>query len=155
MIAQRSLFCLAEVVFGITRERGAVERPVRRIEINEVSRIGIQPAEVALAHIHSLQSAMAGAQIRFIAYGRFLVAAHRHIELPLGIDAPKAVEAGLVEVDETRRYLDAVIEIVLTADMVVVVFRVIRRVLAQLGDEGLRIALDDLVGVDEIKIDIT
>ncbi len=98
---------------------------------------------------------MADAQHRFLTNRRILVAPNRHIELAFGIDAPQAIETSLVEVDETSGYINAVIELMLAADVVVVVFAVLCRVLAQLGDEGLGVALDNLVGIDEVKVDIT
>lgn len=98
---------------------------------------------------------MTGAQQFMLADGRTIVTAHRHIELAFGVHAPKAVVAGLVEVNEARRYIDAVIELMLAADAVIVVFRVIRRVLLQSANQGFGVALDDLVCVDEIKVNFT
>lgn len=43
----------------------------------------------------------------------------------------------------------------MTSYFVVVIFGVFRRVFMQLLDEGLWVALDDLISVDEIKVDVT
>ncbi len=154
-VTQRSLFFLAEIFFGIASERATVERPVGRVEVDKVALARVQFTEIACAYIHRLQSAMASPQYFRLDNGRLLVTAHRHVELAFGVDAPEAVVAGFVEVDEARGYLNAVVELVLTSDFVVVVFAVLRRVLAQLDDEGFGVALDDLVGIDEVKVDIT
>jgi len=98
---------------------------------------------------------MASEQIDLVAYAGIPVAPHRHVELAFGIHPPEAVEAGLVEVDEARGNLDAIIELVLAANPVVVVFRVVSGVRYQPRDQGFGIALDDLVSIDEIKVDIT
>ena len=128
---------------------------IRRIEVDKVANVCLYFVEIANVDSHSLQRPVTGPQNSRLTDGRLFRAPHRHIELAFGVDAPQAVEASLVEVDETGRYLNAVVEIVLTSDAVVVVFGVICRVLAQLLDEGFGIALDDLVCVDEIKVDIT
>jgi len=91
---------------------------------------------------------MAGAQGSFVTDHGILVAANRDVELALAIHAPEAVVTGLVEVDEAGGYLDAIVEMVLTAYLVVVIFRVLGRVLSQLADERIGISLDDLISVD-------
>lgn len=98
---------------------------------------------------------MASAQIVLLANGGILIAAHWHVELAFGIHAPETVETSLVEVDEARRYLNAIVELVLAAELVIVVFAVTAGVLLEPSDEGFGIALDDLVGVDEVKVNIT
>ena len=44
---------------------------------------------------------------------------------------------------------------VLTANLVVIVFFVVSGVLLQPRDQGVGVALDYLVGIDEIKVDVT
>lgn len=73
---------------------------------------------------------MAGAQHRFLADCWILVTANRDVELSFAINPPQAVVAGLVEVDEARGDLDAVVKLMLAADVVVVIFRVILGVLS-------------------------
>ncbi len=97
---------------------------------------------------------MASAQIVLLANGGILIAARWHVELAFGIHAPETVETSLVEVDEARRYLNAIVELVLAAELVIEVFAVTADVLLEPSDEGFGIALDDLVGVDEIEVDI-
>ena len=128
---------------------------VRRIKINEVARTSRCFPKIAQRDFNALKRKVARTQIVMLANGRILRTAHRHIELAFGVHAPKAVVAGLVEVDETRRYLDAVVEIVLTSEVVVVFLAVLLGVNPELGDERFGVALDDLIGVDEIKINIT
>ncbi len=154
-IPQGFLFGLAKVSLGVTCKRGLVQRPIRRVEVDEVTRGGIQFAEVPQPDIDALQRRMTSAEQLCLANCGILVVSNRYIEFAFGIDAPKAVVAGLVEIDETRRNLDAVVELVLASNLVEIVFAVLAGVLLKPGDEGLGIALDNLVGVDEIEIDIT
>ncbi len=121
-VAQRSLFFLAEIFFGIASERANVERPVWRVEVDKVTFARIQFAKVPHPYVYPLQGEMAGEQHRLLANRRILVAPYRHVELAFGIDAPQAIEAGLVEVDEARRNLDALVKLVLAADVVVILF---------------------------------
>ena len=91
---------------------------------------------------------MASAQDFWLTNCGILVAADGDVELAFAIDAPEAVVAGFVEVDEAGGYLDTVVQMVLTANLVVVVFAVLCGVLPQLADEGFGIALDDLIRID-------
>ncbi len=154
-ITQSNLLILPEIVFGISRKGGIVERAIWRIKVDKIPIASVDFAEVPHANVDVLQRRVASPQYLRLAYRRVLVATHRNIELAFGVHAPKAVVAGLVEVDETRRYLDAVVEIVLTSEVVVVFLAVILGVNPELGDERFGVALDDLIGVDEIKINIT
>lgn len=77
---------------------------------------------------------MTSAKVLRLADGRILVAADRNVEFAFGIDAPQAVKAGLVEVDEASGDFYAVVKLMLAADVVVVAFVVLCRVFAQLGD---------------------
>ena len=106
-------------------------------------------------NVHSLQGAVTGSQIVFLTYCRVRIVAHRHIELALAVDTPEAVVAGLIEVDEASGDLDAVVKPMLAAYLVVVLFRVVSGVLLQLLNERFGVALNDLVGIDEIKVNIT
>ena len=98
---------------------------------------------------------MASPQHLRLAYRRVLVAPYWHIEFAFGVDAPQAVVTGLVEVDKASGYFNAVIELMLAADVIIVIFAVLRSVFAQFDNKRLGVALDDLVGDDEVKVNIT
>ncbi len=153
-IAQSHLIFHSKIIFGVASERSAIEWLIWRVKVDEIARARIQLSEVAHTDVHALQRRVAGAQNLWLTNRRILVTPHRHVEFTLAVHAPKAVVAGLVEVDEARRYLDAVVKIMLTSEVVIVFLAVILGMNPELGDEWFGVALDDLVGVDEIKVDI-
>ena len=128
---------------------------VRRIKIHEVARLSRKLSKISQRDFNALHGDMTGAQKCWLANGGLHRAAHRHVEFAFAIHAPEAVVAGLVEVNETGSYLNAVIKLMLAADAVIVFFRMIDRVLLQLANQWFGVALDDLVSVDEIKVNIT
>ena len=126
-----------------------------RIKIHEIALFRRYFLEVLFHNPRITQRDMTGAQHVFLADSRFCCAPHRHVELAFGIHAPQAVVASLVEVDEAGGYLDAIFEKMLAADLVIVVGAVIFGVLVQLLYEGIGVALDDFVGVNQVRVNVT
>lgn len=120
-VAQGFLLRYAKIIYGVAGEGSRVKRLVWRVEIDEIVLPRCQRPKITPLDVDALQSAVAGPQSRFVANRRILVAAHRHIELSLGIDAPEAVEAGLVEIDEASGALYAVVEQMPRSQAVVII----------------------------------
>ena len=148
-VSQRRLLPLTKAALCIAgKRRGRIQRLIRRVKIDKIAFSRVQFSEVPQPNIHMAQRHMASSQHLWLANGRVGIAAHRHIEFAAAVHPPQAIEAGLVEIDEASRYFNTVIEMMLPADVVVEVFAVPRRVLAQFDDEGFGIALDDLVSLN-------
>lgn len=128
---------------------------IRRIKVNIVIFTCLDFGKVHRAQFGTAQSHMADAQdIRLTNRGLGRTA-NRHVELAPAIHSPQAVVTGFVEVDEASRAFNRLFEIVFASKGIIVFLAVLLSVIVQRYYQRLDIVLNDSVGGDEIKVDIT
>lgn len=128
---------------------------IRRVKIHEIIFASRGFPEILALNINTLQGNVTGLQVVFLINARLFRAADRDVKFALAVDAPQAVKTGFVEVNKSGGFFYRVLQIMLFSGAVIIVAAVLSSVFAQLVNQRVGIALDDLIRGDEIAVDVT
>lgn len=159
-----ALFALAKIFLGVGSEAGGGgDWIIRRVNVGKVTAPSLVEglAEILHGQMHAFERAARGQNIFLVVKAGIFVGANRHIEFVAGVDAPEAVEAGLVEKNHAggafHDFLVVASQVVLGADEVKIIVAFgfeFSGVFVQPPHEFIGKIADGKIGVNEFGVDV-